>query len=397
MRLCFYTGDPPLRDHAYGNHGVARHFINILRDEDPVVLTQLKRRSIQTEEIKDICGSLDLWLHPSVSALGLARFFPAVAALLDALIFAAWLPFLSHRLSKAGIERIFILCGADALFLLHVWLIQKTGIPVDIYLVDDIKDSCERGVYRIIKPWVAPFLRKVLENSARTFAISPGFAGQNSIQIGVPTTWLPLPYPEFPELSSEHVKLNGPNRHIVFIGAINRLYVQSIRDLYDEICQYNANENRDHKLILEIITYGSTTPLFASLPNRDWVVGFEKLPDEELQRHLAEAYTCFLPYSFSPEERLMVSTSFSCKILEYFQSRRPILVYGPDYASIPRYFKELGLPLCATSREELRKTLGQIAEHDSKELIEQYQSAWRCHHSPAAIRAILLSPARDAS
>ena len=392
MRLCFYACDPPLRERAFGNHGVARHFVDLLRAESPVVLTQRKRRSIDVAEISSVCGDLPLWLHPSASSLGLRRFLPTLASVLDALIFLFWLPTLSTRLRKAEIDRIFVLCGSDAWFLINIWLIQRLGIPVDVYWVDDIEESSDQWPLRILKFLIHPLLGSVLKNSARNFAISPGFTESISQHFGVAAEWLPLPAPEFILRSEDFVPCTESRRHIVFIGAINRLYEDSLRELYHEICKFNADPRVGYSLVLEVISYASTTSFIDSLPNRDWVVSFEQLSDADLQAHLRQAYACFLPYSFAESEKRMVSTSFSCKILEYFKCQRPILVYGPEYASIPRYFRDLNLPLCATSREKLQQELHSIESLDTFELPQNYYAAWERFHSPAAIRSILLSP-----
>lgn len=392
MRLCFYACDPPLRERAYGNHGVARHFVDLLRAESPVVLTQRKRRSIDVDEISSVCGDLPLWLHPSASSLGLRRFLPTLASVLDALIFVFWLPVLFGRLRKAEIDRIFVLCGSDAWFLVNIWLIQRLGIPVDVYWVDDIEESSDQWPLRILKFLIHPLLGSVLKNSARNFAISPGFTESIAEHFGLAAEWLPLPAPEFTLRPGDFVPCTGNRRHLVFIGAINRLYEDSLRGLYDEICRFNADQTVGYRLVLEIISYASTTSFIESLPTREWVVSYERLADADLQAHLHRAYACFLPYSFAASEKRMVSTSFSCKILEYFKCQRPILVYGPEYASIPRYFNDLNLPLCATSREELQQELRLIESFDSLELTQSYHAAWEQFHSPAAIRSILLLP-----
>lgn len=393
MRLCFYSSDPPLRDQAYGNHGVARNFIEILRQEDPVILSRRSRKAINLKEAASVCGSLEFWLHPCASGWGLKRLLPTSAGIVDGLLFAFWLPVLFWKLRRAGIERIFVLCGADAWFLINVRLLQTLGIPVDVYLVDDIEDSSTQGLYRRLPGFIHRLLKSVLRHSARNFAISPGFAEHLSDRFGVSATWLPLPAPSFPESAREPVAKPEARKPIVFIGALNRLYADALRELYDEISRFNRSGDGGYKLILKIISYSNTKAFLDTLPDTEWVEAHERLERDAMQRHLSEAHACFLPYSFAASEKLMVSTSFSCKILEYFECRRPILVYGPAYASIPRYFRELGLPLCATSREELRESLPRIEAYDTPELIGRYREAWRRFHSPQAIRSILLSPA----
>lgn len=389
MRLCFYSFDPPLKDQAYASHGVARNFIEILATTLPAVLTTKSRRSINIEETNEICAGLPLWIHPSASSIGLRRFSSMLAGIADAFIFLLWLPILSRRLEKRETDRILVSCGADATFLLNLWLLQKLGWPVDVYLVDDIEDSSHERHPLVLKA-IHSLLSNVLSASARVFAISPGFAQHLSDRFGVKAEWLPLPLPVFPLVKPQVTVNHTDQRHIVFVGAINRLYEAPLKNLYEEIQAFNESGKSHFKLILEIISYSDTLPFSSSISNGEWLVVHQKLSNDELQQRLSDAYACFLPYSFAESERLMVSTSFSCKILEYFQCGRPIIVYGPDYASIPRYFRELDLPLCATSRRELREILPQIEHQNTPELIGLYRNAWERFHSPKAIRSLIL-------
>ena len=390
MAICLFTQAPPLLLDSYGNHGVARNFIQILKNDVSVILTQRLRRSISKGMIKDASMGVDVLIHPSASAFGLQKYLPTICAILDNFIFLIYLPVLRKRLIAQDIDHIFVLFGSDAWLLPRVWLIQRLKIPTTLYLVDDIEESSNSWPTRNLKFLILPLLRSVLKKSARNFAISRGFAESISNEFKTTAEWLPLPAPEFAPRTGKFVPNIENIRHIVFIGAINRLYEDSLRDLYEEICVLNANHMVGYSLVLEIISYANTTSFIGSLPNRDWVVSYERLTDADLQIHLSRAYACFLPYSFAASEKKMVSTSFSCKILEYFKCQRPIQVYGPEYASIPRYFKDLHLPLCATSREELQQELRLIESFDTLELTQNYYAAWEQFHSPAAIRSILL-------
>ena len=85
----------------------------------------------------------------------------------------------------------------------------------------------------------------------------------------------------------------------------------------------------------------------------------------------------------------MVNTSFPTKLVESFTAGRPILVCGPSYASVPRYFHENNLPLCAGSVAELETALREIERHDNLRLIEQYEGVVRRFHSLLSIRNVL--------
>ena len=92
---------------------------------------------------------------------------------------------------------------------------------------------------------------------------------------------------------------------------------------------------------------------------------------------------------FAAEMRVMVSTSFPTKLIESLTAGRPILVCGPAYASVPRYFREYDLPLCARSLDGLETTLHDVEQQDRVTLIERYKATIRQLHSPRSLRQVL--------
>jgi glycosyltransferase involved in cell wall biosynthesis len=284
-----------------------------------------------------------------------------------------------------------VLFGADLWFPLHVWIFQKcSGLPVDVYLVDDIEASASHGPDEKFVDLGHAILAATLRASDRVFAISPGFCEHLESRFGVAVEWLPVPSSITPP---EHVAEDpaADKRYLVFVGALNHLYVDALRDLYEVISLRNAAARPgEAPMLLELLTYSEPARFLDSLPDRKWVEVHENLPEPERMRRLGRAHACFLPYSFLESGRLMVTTSFSCKILEYFSCGRPILVYGPAYASIPRYFKECGLEICAVDRSELPAALDSIAAHDGPELIRSYRTAWETRHSGEALRRIVV-------
>ena len=391
MNLAFWSDGPPLTGNAPGNHGIARHVIEGLRDSLACVITHRYHRSHSPADIRSAGGGVPVWLYPDSRRLGLRRISSLLAALVDLLLFLLALPRLMTRLHRARVERVFVLCGADLWFPLQVWIFRRISrIPVDVYLVDDIEESARRGPDARHLDLGFRILSAMLRASDRVFAISPGFAEHLGPRFGVAVQWLPVPAsippPEYTPPPTDRKQL-----HLTFVGALNFLYLDALRDLHGEISRRNAS-TAGPPMVLELLTYSNPEAFLASLPDREWVEVHENLPEEERMRRLKRAHACFLPYSFLENERLMVATSFSCKILEYFQCGRPILVYGPAYASIPRYFREQQLHFLATRREELGATLEAIADGDNPALIGAYREAWQRHHSAAALRRILLTP-----
>ena len=388
-KICFITDAPPLADNAHGNHGIAKVFIKSLGDKLGLILTRKFRRYFTKESITKACPPTPIILYPDASHLGLRRYFPSLASFLDQILFGLWLPFFYLSMRRYRIERIFILCGADAWFLFTVRMILMTRIPVDIYLVDDMEAFSMTPSGSISPKLVKSMLSRVLHHCANVFAISQGFADYLSGTYSVHVKWLPIPSTESPPAVLQTNLPKTTNNNIVFIGALNHLYVDSLRDLYAAICEINNNRDDTNHIYFEIIGYGDPEPFLNSLPNRNYVINYLRLSDEERASHLSRSLACVLPYSFNHVERQMVSTSFSCKILEYYTSGRPILVYGPEYASIPRFFKDEGLPFCVTNRGLLNETLCKLEVCNVKEVKEAYFRVWEKYHSPSALTKFL--------
>ncbi len=82
-----------------------------------------------------------------------------------------------------------------------------------------------------------------------------------------------------------------------------------------------------------------------------------------MPRTLAKADILFLPMSFEPRMKHMVSTSIPSKISEYLASGVPILVHGPAYCSAVRYCREseCGLVVDQPDDSALRDALIRLA------------------------------------
>jgi hypothetical protein len=388
-KLGFWTDAPPLSDIAHGNHGVSRHFIEILGDSFSLVLTRRFRRWMRKDSITSAANAVSVVCHPDCSGLGLRRFFPAFAGLMDVVLFALWLPL--FRMGRGRhVENLFVLFGSDPWLLVRVRLAQLMGFSTRVYLVDDIETSPAAKAAWPIKPFLKTLLCSVLGGSKQVFAISQGLVERLDERYACEAKWLPLPSMTRPPKRSCVSNKHGKRCAIAFVGALNHLYFDPLLDLYKEILAFNAEVPAEEQYQLEVITYSDPGRFLSSLADRRFVTAFRNLPDVDMHARLSQSAACFLPYSFNKEDRVMVSTSFSCKILEYYASGRPIIVYGPSYSSIPRYFKKEKLPLCATSRSELKAALCDLRFINDDLYAQKYYEVWDKYHSPKAIRKCLL-------
>lgn len=383
----FYTDAPPLLEGGHGNNGVAVQILRSISERLAFVLTRKCRRSISFNAIKKASGDTKVVLHPDASGYGIKKVSPLVSSVLDFLIFAIWIVFSKEIRSKN--DDWFILCGADCWFLLNILFLQKLGISTHIYLVDEIEASSKYQQPKWVQLWIKPTLGLILKNSASVFAISEGFVDYLKSEFQCKARWLPLPSQKGPVAPVIHPSSSKSVKNIIFIGGLNSLYLSALKDLYEEISEFNANSSGMPPWILEVLSYCPPGSLFSLLPDQKHLIFHHNLPTHERILRMSQASACFLPYSFSESERVMVTTSFSCKILEYFASGSPILVYGPDYASIPRYFIKENLPVCTTNRNELGQALYQLDTVRSSDYLARYYSAWKKHHSPEAFNNII--------
>ena len=93
-----------------------------------------------------------------------------------------------------------------------------------------------------------------------------------------------------------------------------------------------------------------------------WPAEFEKqvrergiyrgfLPFDQLAQALANTDALFLMMGFGAEARLIESTSFKTKFLEYLPFQKPILVWGPEYCTAVTLARKHGSAMACTSRE----------------------------------------------
>jgi hypothetical protein len=120
----------------------------------------------------------------------------------------------------------------------------------------------------------------------------------------------------------------------------------------------------------------------------DWEIRY-RISTEERKRAMEQCWAVFLPYSFEDSVRVLVSTSFPSRLSECMTAGRPLLVYGPSYATLPSYFVANGLPVCVQSRTELKTAFRELEHVDSAGLIVKYEAALLRYHSKEAIRAML--------
>lgn len=371
---------PPLKEGGHGCHVLTWNWIEAMGDRVRLVVTHRLQSRVSCEQVRaDL--RVPVLFYPDLRRGRSPRWLAWLQSVLEIWLFSFWLLRHAAQIRAVGADRLFAFFGGNGWFL---WIARaaarRTRLPLDVYLVDDLEESALLNGH---PHWAPKFRRqeaRILRAADRIFAISPGYVEHLLAKYGVSATWLPIVIPESNLVYRPYPTARPDVRTITFLGAVNLLYLEALRDLVKTIRRWNSEEPA-YQVRLCILTYGD--PL---LVRRQLDAGAEtevvfRCGNDEMERRLRGSWALFLPYSFAASVRVMVETSFSHKLVECLRAGRPVLVYGPAYASVPRYFTENGLPLCVTRKEELPAALQDIARHDTSQLVNQYQAIIERFHS----------------
>jgi hypothetical protein len=263
-------------------------------------------------------------------------------------------------------------------------------LPVDLYLVDDLEALAVMNRQPFIARVTHWTETRLLPRFAKVYTLSKGHAEYLHEKYDIQPEWLPLVI-RTGEISYAPPPATGEIRSIGFCGSTNVLYRDALIELSAAVAY--LNKTTPHRYRISFFSSGRPANFATLFPDPSIVDFYESLPNEEIIARLRLNYANFLPYSFSEELKVMVSTAFSCKTAEYFAAGRPILVYGPAYASVPRHFLENQMPLVGTTQGTLAELIPGVEKVDTPELIARYRAVIEEFHSPTALRRHLLSDA----
>jgi hypothetical protein len=386
------TDAPPLNEDGHGCHVLSWNWITAVGSQLKLVVSHRMNPALSEEKMSKALP-VPSFFYPDLCRIRFPHRLSTIKSVLEIIQFRFHLLPVCRCIKHNNVERIFALFGGNGWFLyIADWIARRSGLPMDIFLVDDIEQSARLHGHPVAARffrWLEP---QVLKRADRIFTISPGFHEHLCEKYGINAKWLPLPIP-FNEVKYVPFHPQTPDvRYVSFLGGINQLYLSALRNLLHEISRWNETANI-FKLRLGIMTYTDPRLVESELGKSENMEILYGRSDAECHHRLIRSWAIFLPYTFKEEHRLMVSTSFPSKLAESLAAGRPLLVYGPAYASLPRYFLENSLPLCITSPSQLMFGLHQIEREDAMSLTEKYQRVLNKFHSPAALCCALRIPA----
>ena len=378
------TDAPPLKENGHGCHVLSWNLIQILGADLKLVLTRRMNPALNLEKVAaDI--PVPAAFYPDLSRVRWPGRLLFLKSFCELVLFYCRLPKLSRAVKISGANRLFAFFGGDAWFLFYASaLAKKTGLPLDVYLVDDLVESALLARQSRWARWIRRWEQRLLNQADRVFVISPGYQEYLKAKYGIKSQWLPIPFPRS-EPAYRPAQKQGTIRTVAFLGAVNVLCLDAIKDLLAAIKTWNSSP-REYQLELLLMTYSDPAFVHRELDlYPHWQIQHRRT-DEYCRDALRQAWAVFLPYTFDPRFRLMVKTSFPSRLAEAMTAARPLLVYGPEEASLPRYFKQFDLPVCVLSQSALLDSFQQITAVDSAALIERYRETLHRLHSREAIR-----------
>lgn len=372
-KIAILTDNMPIKESAYGfgMYKVVNRLAKALRNEvdtiictdkayqDKNVETVLKNKivlsnkfhSLKDNKLADICFLMELYME-------------------------------IYKLKNKGIRKIFIPLGADYRELKRAYLCSKVyQLSVSVYIVDDFLEynrvfSRTSIEYRKLKKDIIRYL-KAIDN---IYVISKGMQDRVYDLTGRHSVLLPIPY--------EDKNVFAPNERdllqILFLGSINELYTQGIKDIAEIIDKINEEKNLQIKLRF---TYRSATEVKRRIGSYRCIISKQIETEEDLKNEMCNSIFCFMPYSDNKNLSLMQNTSFPSKLVEYMSSARSIVIYGNRENLAKRYFEENKLPQVINGRnkELLEKC---ILEHieQKKDYSREYTYILKKNHSFQSIR-----------
>jgi glycosyltransferase involved in cell wall biosynthesis len=223
-------------------------------------------------------------------------------------------------------------------FCIAAYFIHKiTGRPLYMYIMDDPAGrrrfgSLQPVAYTLLMP-------RIVRACKRVWCVSDGMCEYFEQAYGVECLPL-LPLVDIESFGGKRAKQPGEvdhTFHIVYTGSIYGAQVDAVRRLVHVVDQ-ESDRHGSAQVKMRLTLYTSVT---AGALEQMGLAGRNVRRDEvrleDIASVMAEADVAFLPFSFEPDMRHIVETSFPSKIAEYLASGVPILAHAPSYSTVAQY------------------------------------------------------------
>ena len=328
------------------------------------------------EDLQDKCILVTLPKSLGILFKIFGRFSPQLRE--QNVAFKFYLPKLVQQLHRSQVNWLFSPCGSDPSALGRAFhLAQVSGLRLAVYLVDDFLSgailSGNKEHLHIAQQKLPHWLHKV----DKIFVISEGLRDRLKNLYNVDSVVLPLLYELPKNITRQLPQVN--KEQIIFVGSVSHFYTDPLKQLASVLDDINNQDNRN--IILRL-----------TLPNindaRKLIGDFKCLrcepcsSSEELYQEIASSFLCFAPYSFDEEYKIMTSSSFPSKILDYLAAGKFILVYAPEYSSSVSYFRENELSdITTVSNPDILRSIIVKQLNERQDYSDKYKFILKSRHS----------------
>lgn len=351
--IAVMTDNMPIKDEAYGfgMYKVVNRLLQSLGDRvDRIIITDRNYDSKKLDKaFQDRTVTANKFHHISTGILSDILFLFEIRESI-------------HALKQKKIKKIFIPLGADYMELKRAYLVSRIyRMTVGIYVVDDFIEY-QKKIIGNKDPKIERKAVRYLKGISRIFVISDGMKKRIDDLTGKRSVVLPIPYEKQPADTLGR----GRKEQIIFLGSINELYINGLRDIAEVIDKINREEGTDIKLKF---TYKTAAEVWHTIGKYDCIVSQRIDGEDELLKELGESLFCFMPFSDNADFYIMQNTSFPSKLVEYLAAAASIVIYGNKENSAQRYFDKNRLPYVIDGRDKklleecIKRHLGQAQDH----------------------------------
>jgi hypothetical protein len=387
MKIAIYTDDAPISENklASGMSRVNTRLFAAIKDEISLVVTTNQHGNYA---LSDLESSLLFKIKVFKCNQFISKIFSKVNFMLSKYFvlgvdLAFWMK--ANAIIKSIIDSdsqvLFIPLGSNIRAYKRAAIISgKTGLPLAVYIVDDFLDASRLSADKYGVMLCEDELKKWLHQTKTIFVISEGMKAHFKNNYNVESIVLNLPF------EKKYAMNETVTRQILFLGSLSHFYEDGLIELLEVLLEYN-------KIAKSKITLRLTTDkLDCKYKKYEDIIVYSKVQgDENLAREINKSLFCFVPYSFDCKYTTMVSTSFPSKTLEYLSYAKQVVIYGPSYSSVVKYFKSKNLDTCINIHgpERLFEVIKKI---DSGNVIysDKYTEAVQNYHAYEYIKKILL-------
>lgn len=386
MKIIAYAEDFPAAEHVV-SHGLSRVNGRLLDCLRPELDALLANRCGYWWQDADLATGLKKVRQPPAWLRRMNRFLSdhAPGFFPESELIIAW------ARMRGGLQKgdwLFCPCGSQPEPAIRAGLLaRKLNLKLALYLVDHFEAAHRLRYGSEIPEALLHQTHEVLGQADAVFTITRELAEHIQPHCRIEPTVLPLPYPQTnPALS------NQLRKQILFVGNASHFYLDGLCDLVEALESLPTKDKATLR-----ITLGKRDQLPPALRDSSLVETGPNGGSEELGGEIAGSVFCYLPYSFDPKFREMVTTSFPSKLLDYLAHAKSILCYAPEDSTSARYFAHHGLETALTIRDgnKLKAVISRLIQKTS-DCSDSYRKAL-LSHDPRTIRNTILETVASAS